>query len=175
VVTGGRVRSRQGPFKFPIVAQSPMKARQARLSPAPGTQDSLPPKPNPGASMSPRPRARPARAAGRRRRAAGPAPIVFELSLVAMPSPRSLWPPCRPSIASFDGARQAARHQGRSTSARRSARRREPRPAAGAPSATGACAREGRAIPWRQLPRMRSAPIEACCKADGLRFVLDVT
>jgi hypothetical protein len=55
-------------------------------------------------------------------------------------------------------------------------------PAAGARSATGACAREGRAIPWRQLPRMRqgrstsgSAPIEACCKADGLRFVLDVT
>ena len=26
---------------------------------------------------------------------------------------------------------------------------------AGAPPATGACAREGRTIPWRQLPRMR--------------------
>ena len=41
--------------------------------------------------------------------------------------------------------------------------------------ATGACAREGRAIPSRQLPRMRHAPIEACRKADGLRFVLDDT
>jgi hypothetical protein len=33
--------------------------------------------------------------------------------------------------------------------------RQKPRPAAGAPSATGACAMESRGIPWRQLPRMR--------------------
>ena len=43
-------------------------------------------------------------------------------------------------------------------------------------SATGACAREGRASTGEAIaPDAGSAPIEACRKADGLRFVLDVT
>jgi hypothetical protein len=56
------------------------------------------------------------------------------------------------------------------------------RPAPGAPLAGGRrcasdrCLRQGmQGATVRQLPRMRQRPIEACCKADGLRFVLDVT
>src|ERR1700733_1650010 len=72
----------------------------------------------------------PARAA-QLRRATGPAPIVFQL------------------------ARALATVLGASTAGRPLAQTAERSPAPGARPATGACAREGRAIRSMQLPRMR--------------------
>jgi hypothetical protein len=74
-----------------------------------------------------------------------------------MPSPRSLWPPCRPSIASFDGARQAARHQGRSTSARRSA------------PATGASTSGRRSVSDRSLRQGRQGDTVEAIAPDAQR------
>jgi hypothetical protein len=71
----------------PCPSPKALEAHQGCLSPAPGCHD-RPAKPNPAASMSPGLRVRPARAAPAPRRAAGPAPIVFQLGLVARPCPR---------------------------------------------------------------------------------------
>jgi hypothetical protein len=83
-----------------------------------------------------------------KRRAAGPAPVVFQLGLVARLCPRHV---LRASLTRSERPLKPVNGSLRPMTARRQAAR----PSPGAPSAMGACARECRAIPSAQLPRMR--------------------
>ena len=105
------------------------------------------------------------------RRRAAPAPIVFQLGLVARPA-HALATVLRASLTGFRPLAQTRQRSPEGSSPFDGSLRPDEPPDAGAarpaPGArrrqarqrqalapAGACAREGRAIPWRQLPRMR--------------------
>ena len=123
---------------------------------------------------------------GPRRRAAARARIVFQLGLVARP-PCSRDGPQSPLLAFDRLLKPASGRLKGASSFDGSLRPDEPPDARTARPAPGGGQRQalrprlelapGKAGRYRRgnCPGCGNAPIEACCKADGLRFVLDVT
>jgi hypothetical protein len=119
-------------------------------------------------------------------------PDVFQLGFVARPRPRdgpeSLADGFRPLAQTRQRSPKGLKPVRRLAPARRAPDTKPPRSSPGAPAAAGRLAQRQALCRRQELasakagryhrgncPGCGSAPIEACRKADGLRFVLDVT